>query len=255
MGALLVDAVSAGPTGHGIVLVVLRMGTFASTLMDPLRSTLNLRFADAAMNAPLFDEIPESVSTLFTTEFSFGGRQYVINTTPSPAYLETHRGWQSWAVLAAGALGTGLIGGLLLLGTGHVYRFEQLAKRLRENELSLRDKEAQLESILYRTPFMLIRLDRDLRYRFISQAYLEMTGRRPEQVMGKRLSDILGDKDFQAIRPYVEKVLQGDRVEFEREVHYQGVGNAISACHLHAGKRRKRNGHGLDRFHARRYRT
>jgi PAS domain S-box-containing protein len=71
---------------------------------------------------------------------------------------------------------------------------------------------------------MLIRLDRDLRYRFISQAYLEMTGRRPEQVMGKRLSDILGDEDFQAIRPYVEKVLQGDRVEFDREVHYQGVG-------------------------------
>jgi PAS domain S-box-containing protein len=88
----------------------------------------------------------------------------------------------------------------------------------------LRDKEAQLESILYRTPFMLIRLDRDLRYRFISQAYLEMTGRRSEQVMGKRLSDILSDKDFQAIRPYVEKVLQGDRVEFEREVHYPDVG-------------------------------
>jgi PAS domain S-box-containing protein len=224
LGILLVDAVSGGPTGPGTVLVVLRMGTFASTLMEPLRSTLNLRFADAAANAPPFDEIPASVSTLFATEFNFGGRRYVINTTPSPAYLETHRGWQSWAVLAAGALGTGLIGGLLLLGTGHVYRFEQLAKRLRENELSLRDKEAQLESILYRTPFMLIRLDQDLRYRFISQAYLEMTGRRLEQVMGKRLSDILGDKDFQAIRPYVEKVLEGDRVEFEREVHYQGVG-------------------------------
>ncbi len=71
---------------------------------------------------------------------------------------------------------------------------------------------------------MLIRLDRDLRYRFISQAYLEMTGRRPDKVMGKRLSDILSDKDFQAIRPYVEKVLQGDRVEFEREVHYPDLG-------------------------------
>ncbi len=150
LGILLVDAVSGGPTGPGIVLVVLRMGTFASTLGDPLRSTLNLRLADAAADAPLFDGIPKSVSTLFATEFSFGNRRYVINTTPSPAYLETHRGWQSWAVLAAGALGTGLIGGLLLLGTGHVYRFEQLAKKLRENELSLRDKEAQLESILYR---------------------------------------------------------------------------------------------------------
>jgi len=34
----------------------------------------------------------------------------------------------------------------------------------------------------------------------------------------------LDHKDFQSIRPYVEKVLQGHRVEFEREVHYQGVG-------------------------------
>src|SRR5262249_35801344 len=55
---------------------------------------------------------------------------------------------------------------------------------------------------------MLIRLDRDLRYRFISEAYLAMTGRRPEQVVGKRLSDVLSDKDFQSIRPHVEKVLQ-----------------------------------------------
>src|SRR5262249_43518644 len=83
---------------------------------------------------------------------------------------------------------------------------------------------SQLESVIYQTPFMLVRLDRDLRYRFISNAYLEMTGRRPEQVVGKRLSDVLSDKDFQAIRPYIEKVLQGNRVEFEREVHYQGVG-------------------------------
>jgi len=223
-GILLIDSVSAGPAGPGIVLVVLRMGPFAATLVDPLRSTLNLRFADAAADAPFFDAIPQTVSVLFKTEFNFGTRRYLVSTTPSPAYLATHRGWQSWAVLAAGALGTGLIGCLLLLGTGHGHRFEQLAKRLRENEASLRDKEAELESIIYRTPFMLIRMDKDLRYRFISHAYLEMTGRRAEQVVGKRLADVLGDKDFQAIRPHVEKVLQGDRVEFEREVHYQGVG-------------------------------
>jgi PAS domain S-box-containing protein len=223
-GILLIDSVSSGSSGPGIVLVALRMATFAATLVQPLRSTLNLRLADATADARFFDEIPESVPILFETEFDFGTRRYVVSTTPSPAYLATHRGWQSWAVLAAGALGTGLIGGLLLLGTGHVYRFEQLAKKLRQNEASLRDKEAELESIIYRTPFMLIRLDRDLRYRFISEAYLAMTGRRPEQVVGKRLSDVLSDKDFQSIRPYVEKVLQGNRVEFEREVAYQDVG-------------------------------
>src|SRR5215467_4616972 len=211
-GILLVDSVSSGSSGPGIVLVALQMSTFAATLVQPLRSTLNLRLADVAADTPLLDEIPRSVAILFETEFNFGNRRYVVSTTPSPAYLATHRGWQSWVVLAAGALGTGLIGGLLLLGTGHVYRFEQLAKKLRENEASLRDKEAELESIIYRTPFMLIRLDRDLRYRFISQAYLELTGRRPEQVVGKRLSDVLSDKDFQAIRPHVEKVLQGSNL-------------------------------------------
>jgi two-component sensor histidine kinase/integral membrane sensor domain MASE1 len=42
-----------------------------------------------------------------------------------------------WAVLATGALSTGLIGGLLLLGTGHTYRLEKLAKQLRESEAGI----------------------------------------------------------------------------------------------------------------------
>lgn len=39
-----------------------------------------------------------------------------------------------WAVLAAGALSTGLLGGLLLLGTGHAFRLEKLAQQLGESE-------------------------------------------------------------------------------------------------------------------------
>lgn len=46
--------------------------------------------------------------------------------------------WQfRWAVLAAGALSTGLLGGLLLLGTGHTYRLEEVAKQLRESEVRI----------------------------------------------------------------------------------------------------------------------
>jgi two-component sensor histidine kinase/integral membrane sensor domain MASE1 len=39
-----------------------------------------------------------------------------------------------WAVLVAGALSTGLLGGLLLLGTGHAFRLEKLAQQLGESE-------------------------------------------------------------------------------------------------------------------------
>jgi PAS domain S-box-containing protein len=87
--------------------------------------------------------------------------------------------------------------------------------------------QTELESIIRLTPFMLIRLDRDLRYRFISHAYLELTGRRPEDVIGKRLVDILGETDFERIRPYVEKVLQGNRVEFERDVYFRNFGRRV----------------------------
>ena len=106
---------------------------------------------------------------------------------------------------------------LLMLATGHGHRFEQLANKLR-------DKEAELQSIIYRTPFMLLRLSRDLRYRFISHAYAEMVGRRPEELIGKPIVDVLDEQDFQTVLPHIKKVLQGNRVEFEREVHNRDVG-------------------------------
>lgn len=104
------------------------------------------------------------------------------------------------------------------------HALERLAKKLRGNEASLREKEADLESIIYRTPFMLVRFDRDQRYRFISRAYLELTGRRLDNVIGRRLPDIMDEENYQKIRPYIEKVLQGSSVEFEREVNYPASG-------------------------------
>src|SRR5262249_1085822 len=64
-GILLIDSVSSGSSGAGVVLVVLRMGTFATTLADPLRSTFNLRLADAAASAPFFDTILQTSPALF----------------------------------------------------------------------------------------------------------------------------------------------------------------------------------------------
>jgi hypothetical protein len=61
------------------------------------------------------------------------------------------KGWESWSVLAGGTLLTGLLGSLLMLGTGSAYR--------------IRAKEQELEDIINRTPFMLTRCSRDFRYR------------------------------------------------------------------------------------------
>jgi PAS domain S-box-containing protein len=131
--------------------------------------------------------------------------------------------FQSWAVLAAGALSTGLLGAFLLLGTGHAFRFEELTNKLRRSE-------AELNTVIGSTPFMLTRCSRDLRYRFVSPAYAEMLGRRPEDIIGLPILTVLGEKAFSAIVLHVEKVLEGHPVEYESEVHLPGAGNRF----LHA---------------------
>jgi PAS domain S-box-containing protein len=89
---------------------------------------------------------------------------------------------------------------------------------------ALRARGAELEAVIGGTPFMLARLGRDMRYRFISRAYARMIGRRPEDVVGRHVAEILGQDGFAAVRPYVEKVLSGEPTEYELEIRFTGVG-------------------------------
>src|SRR5256885_8680434 len=95
-----------------------------------------------------------------------------------------------------------------------------LTDRKRAEEAS-RAKEAELEAIINRTPFMLTRCSRDLRYRFVSRAYARMLGRPAEEINGKPIIEIVGKKGLKVIWSHVEKVLQGQRVEYETEISYR----------------------------------
>ena len=67
---------------------------------------------------------------------------------------------------------------------------------------------------------MLTRCSRDLRYQFVSRTYAEMLGRQPADIAGKAIVEIMGEEGFETIRPYVETVLQGTRVEFECDIRF-----------------------------------
>lgn len=84
--------------------------------------------------------------------------------------------------------------------------------------------QADLVTAINSTPFMMTRCSRELRYLFASEAYARMLGRRPEEVIGSNISDIVGEKGFATILPHIEKVLRGERVEYEAEVHFKGIG-------------------------------
>jgi len=75
------------------------------------------------------------------------------------------------------------------------------------------------------------RCSRDLRYQFVSRAYAEMIGRRPADIAGKAIVEIMEEEGFETIRPYIETVLQGTRVEFERDVRLDRLdGTGVHPC-------------------------
>jgi PAS domain S-box-containing protein len=89
---------------------------------------------------------------------------------------------------------------------------------------AVRAREAQLQRLISETPFMLTRCSRDLRYLFVSRAYADMLGRPPAEIEGALIADVMGDEGFATIRPFIDRVLSGVRVEYDSDVTFAGVG-------------------------------
>jgi PAS domain S-box-containing protein len=71
------------------------------------------------------------------------------------------------------------------------------------------------EQILDNTPFLLAHCSRDLRYVYVSKSYAAMLGRSADDIVGKPIVDFIGEEGFEAILPHIERVLRGQRVEYE----------------------------------------
>jgi CHASE domain/His Kinase A (phospho-acceptor) domain len=125
VGILLVYAVLDGSNGAGVVSVALRMGTFMTGLLAPVNSMIRVRLVDLERNKALYGGLPPG-GVSYGDTFAFGGRRYGVDTAPTESYLAQHRSWQSWAVLVIGVFSTGLLGALLLLGTGYTRRIEMV---------------------------------------------------------------------------------------------------------------------------------
>jgi len=106
---------------------------------------------------------------------------------------------------------------------GAVCSFAEFTERKRAEE-ALRASEAELQTVINRTPFMLVRCSRDLRYRFISQAYAEWVGKPREEVLGKTIAETIGEIAFATLRPHIEKVLAGTPDDFECEMEFAAAG-------------------------------
>ena len=83
---------------------------------------------EPTLSSSMQDEAPRNVRDALRSvrTLDVGGRRWELRFTPTHAYLATFRTWEVWAVLMGGLLFAGLLGALLLVGTGYTSRIEQL---------------------------------------------------------------------------------------------------------------------------------
>jgi PAS domain S-box-containing protein len=99
------------------------------------------------------------------------------------------------------------------------------AAEMIERAATLLSRERQLQHICDNAAVMLAQCGRDYRYVFVNRTCAEFIGRPAEEILGKPISEILGAAAFEAIRPYVDRVLAGERVQYEKEIPYAATGS------------------------------
>ena len=96
-------------------------------------------------------------------------------------------------------------------------------------EQELRDATNSLHQFLDTAAVGLVRCSREPRFLAANPAYAEIVGVPLPEIIGRPMEHVLGASAWQQIRPRVEEVLQGNRVDYEGVIPYVGA-----TRHVHA---------------------
>lgn len=67
-------------------------------------------------------------------------------------------------------------------------------------------------------------VDSEYRYQLVNGNHQVWFGRKPEEIQGQLVADILGEPAWRVVKPYMERALRGEEVSFEQLVPYPSVG-------------------------------
>lgn len=89
---------------------------------------------------------------------------------------------------------------------------------------ALEAARARLSQFAENIPYPITYVDRDYRLMFINRAYVEAVGMEPSQLLGRRIGEARGNELWARHRPYYERALAGEAVDFTRLVELPGRG-------------------------------
>jgi PAS domain S-box-containing protein len=100
----------------------------------------------------------------------------------------------------------------------------QMKTALLTTEAGLKAKTDEVHQILNTCATGLTICSRDLHYLSANPAYAKLAGMPLDQIIGRPLVDVMGARALEVIRPWIDRVLNGERVEYEQEVPFAAGG-------------------------------
>ena len=95
---------------------------------------------------------------------------------------------------------------------------QSLRQRLADCEHSdeaLRISQERLRVITDSVPVLISYIDNTFTYRFVNRGYERWFGMSRDELIGRRVPDVLDEAAFDRSKPYLDRVLAGEEVEFE----------------------------------------
>ena len=112
-------------------------------------------------------------------------------------------------------------------------RRRKVEEELTERTTQIERAEKEMRGILDTMPILVARIDTEHRYRFANRAYASLLGHDQQSLVGKHLSEIIGNDAYDYINPHYKKVLAGGIARYENSGimsdgnrHYFNVVNA-----------------------------
>jgi PAS domain S-box-containing protein len=91
-------------------------------------------------------------------------------------------------------------------------------------EQAQRAAQEQLHIVTDSMSAPVTRCSADLTYLWVSRPYADWLGRAPEAIVGRPIAEVIGPEAFASLRPYFERVLAGQEVNYEEEINFRGLG-------------------------------
>jgi len=82
----------------------------------------------------------------------------------------------------------------------------------------------ELRVITDTMPVAAVRCARDSRFTWVNQTYAKWAARPVKDIIGLRVADVMGARAMREIQPFIDRILSGEPIQYERLVEMPGLG-------------------------------